>query len=217
MNKEHGKEIYLLLEFMLFFLGVPLFLFLESDLVHPSVVLFPFMLIVFTMLHFLHGFKWHELWYFRVRRSDFLRQIAIVGIVSLLMISWVYFFDRKNLFNLPRENWKAWLMIVLFYPVFSAYTQEVIFRTFIFKRYSRLFKNESFTIITSACVFSFVHLFYSHPVSMILTFILGIYLGWIYLKTKSVLFAAILHGLMGIAVFSIGLGQYFWLDINKWM
>ena len=217
MDKIIHKNRYLLFEFLLLFLGIPLFLFLKSDLIHPSIVLLPFMVFISILLRLSKKFNWHELWYFRIKKDMILKQLGIVAAIILLMFCWVYLFDRKNLFNLPSQNLKIWLMIICFYPVFSAYTQEIIFRTFIFKRYRRLFKNEQIMIFASACVFSFAHLFYYHPVSMTLTFLLGIYMGWIYQKTHSVIFAAILHGLIGIAVFTIGLGQYFWIDMNKWL
>jgi len=50
---------------------------------------------------------------------------------------------------------------------------------------------------------------------MILTLIAGIYLAWIYRETKSVMFAAILHSLLGLLVFTIGLGEYFMLNMEK--
>ncbi len=217
MDKDVRTEIYLLLEFILLFLGVPLIIFLEARLVHPSKALLPFVALVILILHYSNNFKWKELFRFRISGPLFLKHLGIVSLVGILMASWVYFFDRNNLFNLPRENWQLWLAVILVYPVFSAFTQEVIYRTFIFKRYGRIFRENVPKIIASALVFSFVHLFYYHPASMILTFILGIYLGWIYLKTQSVLFAAILHGLMGIVVFSVGLGHYFWIDLYKWL
>ncbi|MEL7585372.1 MAG: CPBP family intramembrane glutamic endopeptidase [Prolixibacteraceae bacterium] len=217
MSKERRVEIYLLFEFILLFLAVPLIVFFEANMVHPSKALLPFVILVVLILHYSHGFKWKELWRFRVERQLFLRHLGIVILVALLMAGWVYLFDRENLFNLPRSNSQLWIMVIILYPVFSAFTQEVIYRTFIFRRYHKVFKNELPKILASALVFSFVHLFYYHAASMILTFILGVYLGWIYTKTKSILFTTIIHGLMGIAVFSVGLGHYFWIDMQKWL
>ncbi|MEZ5069506.1 MAG: hypothetical protein R2751_00710 [Bacteroidales bacterium] len=60
---------------------------------------------------------------------------------------------------------------------------------------------------------SFLHVVYYHPMSMVLTLIGGIYFARVYQQTGSVLFSALLHGLMGILVFGIGLGKLFWLDM----
>ncbi len=55
-----------------------------------------------------------------------------------------------------------------------------------------------------------------HPIMIILpvlVFIGGVYFARVYQQTRSVLFTSVLHGLMGIIIFGVGLGQYFWLDI----
>jgi membrane protease YdiL (CAAX protease family) len=217
MKTQQKKSTYLLLEFVLFFVGVPVILLFEGDLSHPSRVLVPIVLFVFGILYFRTDFKWNELSYLPVKFSDWSVHLGIAILISGLMLGWVYFFDRDNLFNLPSRNWKVWLLLSLFYPVFSASLQEVIFRTFIFKRYQKLFGNGHFLILASAIVFSFAHIFYFHPVSLLLTFILGLYLGWVYHQRKSVLFTSILHSIYGNMVFTIGLGHYFWLDMARWM
>ncbi|MCK4745964.1 MAG: CPBP family intramembrane metalloprotease, partial [Bacteroidales bacterium] len=61
--------------------------------------------------------------------------------------------------------------------------------------------------------FSFLHIVYYDPVSMILSFIGGIYFARVYQQTRSVLFCTVLHGVMGIVIFGVGLGRYFWLDM----
>jgi membrane protease YdiL (CAAX protease family) len=101
----------------------------------------------------------------------------------------------------------------LFYPVFSAFGQEVIYRTYLFRRYTALFGRDGFTILASGISFSFLHIVYYDPVSMILTFVGGLYFARVYQQTRSVLFTAVLHGFMGIVVFGVGLGRYFWLDM----
>ena len=50
---------------------------------------------------------------------------------------------------------------------------------------------------------------------MILTLIGGIYLASTYNRTRSVLYSAILHAIMGMLVFSVGLGEFFWLDMYE--
>jgi membrane protease YdiL (CAAX protease family) len=119
------------------------------------------------------------------------------------------------MFNLPRKNTGIWLLLFFAYPVLSAYSQEVVFRTFLFTRYLPLFKSRNFLIIISGVTFAFAHIVYYHPLSMLLTFFAGIYLAWIYKKTRSVLFTTILHSILGILIFTIGLGEYFWLNMDK--
>ena len=140
--------------------------------------------------------------------------VLFSGVVLILI---VLLSRKEDLFNLPQRNFRAWLLICIFYPVFSASIQEVIYRTFLFRRYNSLFKNKWILVLVSAMAFSFVHIVYYSPVSLILTLIAGLYLAYIYEKTGSVLFTSILHGLLGIIIFTVGLGQYFRLDMYKWL
>ena len=107
--------------------------------------------------------------------------------------------------------------MLIFYPVFSAYGQEIVFRKFLFMRYKPLFQKTWILILASGISFSFVHIVYFSLLSLILTFFAGIYLALVYEKTKSVLFVAILHGIMGFLIFTVGLGQHFWLDMLEWL
>ncbi|MGQ8335078.1 CPBP family glutamic-type intramembrane protease [Sunxiuqinia sp. A32] len=217
MKKGQFKKLYLYAEFVLFFFFIPLYLLIGVDILHPSSVLIPFVLLAFFILYFFTKFKWKELWAFDIKWKQVWLHLAIAFGVSLLMIAYMLLFDRKNLFNLPLGNLKVWLTLSTFYPIFSAYVQEVLFRTYIFKRYQNLFGNGNLMILMSALAFSFAHILYYHPVSLILTLILGIYVGRVYQKTQSVLFVAFLHGLYGNMVFTVGLGHYFWLDMFKWI
>ena len=84
-------------------------------------------------------------------------------------------------------------------------------------RYQKLFQNKWLLIFASATTFSFVHIVYFSILSLVLTFFAGIYLAYIYQKTKSILFVSILHGIMGFWIFTVGLGQHFWLDMMQWL
>jgi hypothetical protein len=68
-------------------------------------------------------------------------------------------------------------------------------------------------VVASAVSFSFLHIVYYDPVSMILTLIGGLYFARNYQLTRSVLYTSVLHGVYGILIFAVGLGQYFWLDM----
>lgn len=146
-----------------------------------------------------------------------LKQSFVVFLTGILLATYVLSFEPENLFNLPKGNPAIWIVMLFFYPVFSAYGQEVVFRKFLFMRYKQLFQKKWILILASGITFSFVHIVYFSVLSLILTFIAGIYLAVIYNQTKSVLFTGILHGIMGFLVFTVGLGQHFWVDILKWL
>lgn len=211
------KRTYLLLEFLLLFFGIPLVVFYTEPVTHSILVLIP--AFVFFMLYFLwkKDFSFKSFLRFNVSQKMILKNIGLMMVATTLLGGYVLLFESENMLNLPKRNTRLWILMLVAYPLISASIQEIIYRVFIFRHYSRLFKNKSWMIFASAAAFSFVHIVYYSPFSIITTFILGIYLGYIYEKTKSVLFTAILHGYLGNVVFTVGLGHHFWQDMGKYL
>ena len=191
-------------------------LFLDNRIVHPSVVLIPVLIFIIFVLRKSDEFRIRELVTLKVSKEGWIRSGIVVILSTIVLLSGVYIFDRENLFNLPRANPFIWMLLCIFYPVFSAYAQEIIFRTFLYHRYKILFSKTWSFVLASGITFSFAHIVYYNPISMILTLFAGLFLSFVYYKTRSVLFTAILHGLLGIMVFTVGLGQYFWLDMFEY-
>ena len=211
------KKIYFGFELVLLFIGIPLLLYFDTRIIHPSVILLPFLIFVVIILKFSHEFRIRELVTLKVIRAGWIRTGIVVFLSAVLLLAGVLIFDRENLFNLPKGNPLVWVLLCIFYPVFSAYAQEIIFRTFLYHRYKILFSNQWIFILTSGITFGFAHIMYYSPVSMILTLLAGLFLSYVYYQTRSVLFTAILHGFLGIVVFTVGLGQYFWLDMFEFL
>jgi membrane protease YdiL (CAAX protease family) len=206
-------RMWLAIEFALLFFGIPTWIYLDQDFIHPSIIILPVLVFIYILLRRSSDFKWSELIRWQVSRKLLYANAIIIVLAALLMLGYVYFFEPENLFNLPRANIWLYLGLCLFYPVFSAFGQEIIYRTFLSKRYSRILPGGWQFVVASALTFSFMHIVYYNPVSLILTFIGGIYFAMNYRITRSVLFTSILHGIFGIMMFGVGLGQYFWLDM----
>jgi len=215
MNTLSRRTTILLrvLEWILLFLGIPLLIYFDKAFIHPSIIILPLLAFIFIVLRRTTDFTWKELLRWQVPGRLLLRHGLIVLAYFVLILAYVLVFERENLFNLPRSHPWIFVIICIFYPVFSAYGQEVIYRTFLYRRYRILFPADWSFVLASGVTFSFLHIVYYDPVSMILTFIGGIYFGQVYLQTRSVLFSALLHGIMGSIVFGVGMGQYFWLDM----
>jgi len=211
------RKIYFTLEFILLFFGIPLLLFFDTRITHPSIILVPLLIFIIIVLRNSGEFKLRELIAMKVSREGWIRTGIVVAVSSIVLITGVIIFDRENLFNLPKANPLIWLLLCTFYPVFSAYTQEVIFRTFLYHRYKNIFTGQWSFVLASGITFGFAHIVYYSLLSMVLTLLAGLFLSFVYYKTRSVLFTAILHGLLGIMVFTIGLGQYFWLDMYEYL
>ena len=202
-----------ILEFVALFFGIPLLIYLDRDFIHPTLIILPVLVFIFLILKRTTNFQWKELVRWKIPRKVYIRNGIIVIVTTGLMLGYVILFDREHLFDLPRANPLIYIALCIFYPVFSAFGQEIIYRTFLFHRYRILFKSPWLFVIASGITFSFVHIVYYDPVSMILTLIGGLYLATVYHQTRSVLFTAVLHGIFGIISFGVGLGRFFWLDM----
>jgi membrane protease YdiL (CAAX protease family) len=208
-----GRTFLRILEFVILFFGIPVLIYLDKDFIHPSMIILPVLAFIFFILRRTTDFHWRELVKWGISRSTLFRSLLVILLCLSFMLGYMILFDREHLFDLPGAHPWLYLALCLFYPVFSAYGQEVIYRTFLFRRYSSLFAWKWAIVLASGVSFSFLHIVYYDPVSMILTLIGGIYFAWVYQQTRSVLFTALLHGAMGIVVFGVGLGRYFWLDM----
>jgi membrane protease YdiL (CAAX protease family) len=210
---ERIKRVLLVAEFAILFFGIPLIMYLVKRFPLPSIFLIPVLIFVFFILRYRTDFKWKELVYLRITRKQLIRDGIILSASAVSLLVLVLTLMPGKFLNLPRANPWIWLALGAFYPVFSAYPQEILYRTFIFRRYTKIFPGKWPMIAASGVSFSFVHILYYHPISMLLTLIGGIYLASTYNRTRSVLYTAILHGVLGMLVFTVGLGEYFWLEM----
>lgn len=211
------RTILYWIEFLILFFGVPLFLLFESGIIHPSSILLPVLVALIIYFRKQKDFHLRDLVRLNISRKTWLAHLLIVFVIGIALLLIVVFFEPENLFNLPRRNPAIWIAMLFFYPIFSAYGQEIVFRKFLFMRYRPIFSSTWTMIVASGITFSFAHIFYFNTLAMILSFLGGIYLALVYSKTGSILFATILHGIMGFILFTVGLGQHFWLDMMQWL
>lgn len=132
-----------------------------------------------------------------------------VVVVALLVIL-QHFLLPGELFGFPKRAPGLWLLVVLLYPFLSVVPQEIIYRVFFFKRYKMLFTSRWALLGGNAFLFGFLHIFYRNPIALVLTLVGGWLLADTYKRSRSLLAVSVEHFLYGIAVFSIGLGTYFY-------
>jgi len=207
------SKVFRAVEFGILFFGIPLFIYLDRNFRYPSILVIPILVFVFVVLRRTSDFQWRELFHWGVPFRQLVQHGFIFLAASTLFLAYVYFFEQEKLFNLPRANPRIFLAMSLFYPLVSATGQEIIYRTFLHRRYALIFPGQLAFVLASGITFSFLHIVYYHPFSMALTLVGGLYFGHVYLKTRSVLFTSLLHSAYGMAVFTVGLGEYFWLDM----
>jgi membrane protease YdiL (CAAX protease family) len=163
-------------------------------------------------------------WYLRRRpdfdRRDLGRPEALRPAVPSILLLWavaavlglvvIATFSPHRLFDLPRQQPLLWAVIVVFYPLFSVYPQELLYRAFLLYRYEPLFGSGYAATIASAAAFGFVHLLFHNAISVGLTLVGGWLFARRYQRTRSLLTVSVEHALYGVLAFTIGLGELFY-------
>ncbi len=131
--------------------------------------------------------------------------LLVITLLSLTLL------PKEHLFELPINHPWIWVMIMIFYPLWSAFTQEVIYRGFYFHRYSPLFKSEKIAILVNAFLFGFLHIIFRNWVAVAATIVIGLVWAYTYTKHGSLLIVSAEHAIVGNYIFTIGLGYFFYL------
>jgi membrane protease YdiL (CAAX protease family) len=134
-------------------------------------------------------------------------RVVFVG-AGLLIVAW-WSRGTGGLFYLPRQRPLIWLGVVVLYPIFSVYPQELMYRTFFFHRYGRLFARPTSLIAVNGLLFGWSHIIVHHRVAILLASIGGWLFAWTYQRWRSTALVALEHGLYGDFIFSVGIGGMF--------
>ena len=136
-----------------------------------------------------------------------LRRFAIS---AALLTATTWWLAPELLFEFPRRNPAFWLLIMLLYPLLSVIPQEIIFRSFFFSRYQKLFSHPRAMILMSGVAFGLAHILFHNWVAPLLCLIGGMMFAQTYHRHRSLLLVAFEHALYGDFVFTLGLGRYFY-------
>ena len=100
---------------------------------------------------------------------------------------------------------------MIFYPVWSAFTQEVIYRTYFFHRYGAAIPNEKVLALVNGLLFGFLHIIFRNWVAVIGATLMGLLWAFSYLKHRSLLVVSIEHSIVGDMLYTFGLGFFFYV------
>jgi hypothetical protein len=162
-------------------------------------------------------------------RADIVRLPAWRDVVSILALFalcggalTIFAYDRYPQWFLafPRSNARLWLLVMVFYPVISVTTQELIYRVLFFHRYAPAMNGASAaTMAINAALFAAMHaiLFASrgsfHWEAVCISFLGGIIFAYRYTRTRSYFAVWLEHALYGDLIFTIGLGRFFFTGV----
>ncbi|MDG4833404.1 CPBP family glutamic-type intramembrane protease [Solwaraspora sp. WMMD1047] len=138
---------------------------------------------------------------------------AVVGlwaVATVLAVVGVAGYDEGRLFDLPRQDPLLWSAVVVLYPLFSVYPQELLFRAFLLHRYAPVFGTGRGAAAASAAAFGFAHLIFGNLFAVLVTLVGGWLFARRYQRTRSLLTVSVEHALYGVMVFTVGLGEFFY-------
>ena len=134
-------------------------------------------------------------------------------LISLVFIISGFFYtiilDSNLLFNLPKNYFFLWVIVILIYPILSVIPQEIIFRVLFFERYSCLFQNQFLYLILNSIIFAYIHLVFQNFHAFFITLITSPIFAYAYLN-KSFKTCFLIHTFGGQLVFTFGLGEFFY-------
>ena len=210
-----ASKAWLGIEFTALFFGLPAAFF--TVLKNHSPVPFLLALALFAGFYLLRSPDYDKRHFFDFKAT--LRQLPRVMGLFLLSAGalslFVWLKCPEYLFFCPKNHPSTWAAILWSYPLLAVYPQELIYRGFLFHRYRGLFPNRHYLIHSSAMAFSFGHVIYWNPYSMLLTLAGGYMFAYTYRQSRSLLAASLEHALYGCLMYSIGLGRFFFTGIDK--
>jgi len=199
-------SIYKYIELLLLFIVIPVsFLFDYSPWFKLSIGLVGFGYVLFVLLkvenqkiRIAENINWVVF-----LKTTLFKFLVIIGLTT----AFVWFTNKELLFYVLLSKPKLWLFILFIYSFFSVYPQELLFRTFFFRRYAMLFKNTKVLIFANAVFFAAAHLLFKNNLVLALTFLGGLIFAFSYYKTQSTLLVSIEHAIYGSWLFTVGMGS----------
>lgn len=204
------RRLYLVVEFVLLFVGLPVLLYTQRHSLDGWIV--PTLVVLaggcFWVLWKDQCFNRRHLWNRSAFRQHVTRTLRWFVPGAALVAVGVAWLRPDLLWTFPQAYPKAWLLLMVTYPVLSVYPQEVIFRAFLFHRYDALFPSTRAKVVASSVAFGVAHIIFANWVAPIMTTIGGVQFSRTYAKTGSTLHVTVEHGLWGCFAFTVGLGWY---------
>ena len=204
------SKVFLVIELFLLFVLVPIgMFFLAPSRIFP--VLWSFALCCWLLLRRDSAFDKSCLWKSHTIVQYLKPMFIRFAIVSLFIGVCVFLLIPDSLFNLVKQRPLLWIMIVILYPILSVYPQELIYRTWFFHRYRELFPQQWAMVLINGIAFGFMHIIFQNWLAVLLTTLGGMLFAYTYQRSRSTFLVSIEHALFGCLMFTIGLGQYFYI------
>ncbi|MFW0777297.1 MAG: CPBP family intramembrane glutamic endopeptidase [Rickettsiales bacterium] len=198
-------------EFFLIFFTVPLIITLSHPKSWIYSVLWFFALLAWRMLHIHYKQGFREEWNIAALNKKELKRIFLRFIpfaIALAIFTWIVAPER--FLDLPTNKPLVWLSVIALYPLLSVFPQEIIYRSYFFKRYMVWPADDLHRYLLNCFAFGWIHIVLQNWVAVVFSAIGSLIFTHTYLKTRSLAAVCFEHALYGCYVFTIGLGYYFY-------
>ncbi len=212
------RRLYLTLEMLVVFIGVPIALY---HLVHgerlPLFLLLPPVLLAFVVLllwdrtfllrrEIVKGFGWRDL----------VSMLAIFVVGGGMVAAYVHQEMPRAFLAFATQRTETWQRVMILYPLLSVIPQELVYRTFFFHRYGPVFGGMRWAMVAAnGLLFGVAHMLFQNWVAVAGTMVIGWVLAYRYAATRSLWAVSIEHTLWGWLVFTVGLGGFFFTGVSN--
>lgn len=208
---ERQSNRLLLVEFGMLFIALPVVFYFLRYAVAPYLLLCLITILLWCLLFLVTDprFKRFRLWNINKLREHLPNVLKTFLLAAFVIVLASWWFTPQWLFLMPFEQTLVWAALLFLYPVLSAWPQEIIFRTYFFHRYKRVFKSKNLRAWLSAFCFALAHLMFANWLAVVGSFIAGLVFAYTYIHSRSTLLVALEHSLWGCWLFTAGLGIHF--------
>lgn len=204
------SRTFIAAEFAVLFILMPVIIFFDWIPVPKIPALLVLTLYCLLTLWFDTSYRNHRFIQWEVPAGFLKTMIVRFLLISALLFIAVWVFQRQSFLAFPKSNFQLWLLVIFLYPFLSALPQELIYRSFFFHRYQSLFPGRWRMIAVNVFCFAWLHIIYDNWIAIALTFAGGLLFTLNFDKNRSLPAVTLEHALYGCAVFTSGLGRYFY-------
>ncbi len=203
------KKFWLKIEWGAIFVLIPLLMLLFPHAMTPVQVLLGVLAYIFYLYTRHAKLRKKPIFVFSFSHHRLLGEIYNRLVISIILLSLIILiYDDSLLFNLLINKPDLWVLLLVIYPIFSVFPQEIIYRSFFFARYKKIFRH-SRLIWMSALSFSFAHIIFLNFFAVFFTFVGGLFFALSYGRTRSLFLVVAEHSIYGIFLYTIGYGEFF--------
>lgn len=220
------SRLFLLSEFLILLVGFPLALYFGlAGHLPPLPLLWIVAVYCLTVLLRDPAFDRRQLWNAAPLRRQLPQILTLFVIGTVIVTILVRVYAPQLFLVLLRTHPRLWAIIMVGYPLFSVYPQGIIYRAFFFHRYRPLLERgisgaaldararSAVMILLSAATFALMHILFHNWIALALTFPGGILFALRYCNSRSLAVSSLEHALYGCFLFTVGLGQFFYVRV----